>query len=184
MVITLGSPAIQVFIECIAGSKYMNTSLPRQFASCTREGLVFTGMHKSRYESSLHLICFLPRIKRGTTSTGMTKYHCLLNINNINKLIMQNSVANWKLKGIPSQKTGFFSYVIEGYSLIKSVWFFIMVENLGEKRGKLYISRNSCNPKTWSNSISFDPKTLSHSISHNPKMRIRSISWNPKCEGD
>ena len=100
----LGSPAIQVFIECIAGSKYMNTSLPRQFASCTREGLVFTGMHKSRYESSLHLICFLPRIKRGTTSTGMTKYHCLLNINNINKLIMQNSVANWKLKGIPSQK--------------------------------------------------------------------------------
>ena len=90
----LGSPAIQVFIECIAGSKYMNTSLPRQFASCTREGLVFTGMHKSRYESSLHLICFLPRIKRGTTSTGMTKYHCLLNINNINKLIMQNSVAN------------------------------------------------------------------------------------------
>ena len=118
----LGSPAIQVFIECIAGSKYMNTSLPRQFASCTREGLVFTGMHKSRYESSLHLICFLPRIKRGTTSTGMTKYHCLLNINNINKLIMQNSVANWKLKGIPSQKTGFFSYVIEGYSLIKSVW--------------------------------------------------------------
>ena len=90
----LGSPAIQVFIECIAGSKYMNTSLPRQFASCTREGLVFTGMHKSRYESSLHLICFLPRIKRGTTSTGMTKYHCLLNINNINKLIMQTSVAN------------------------------------------------------------------------------------------
>ena len=93
-VTALGSPAIQVFIECIAGSKYMNTSLPRQFASCTREGLVFTGMHKSRYESSLHLICFLPRIKRGTTSTGMTKYHCLLNINNINKLIMQNSVAN------------------------------------------------------------------------------------------
>ena len=100
----MGSPAIQVFIECIAGSKYMNTSLPRQFASCTREGLVFTGMHKSRYESSLHLICFLPRIKRGTTSTGMTKYHCLLNINNINKLIMQNSPANWNLKGIPSQK--------------------------------------------------------------------------------
>ena len=118
----LGSPAIQVFIECIAGSKYMNTSLPRQFASCTREGLVFTGMHKSRYESSLHLICFLPRIKRGTTSTGMTKYHCLLNINNINKLIMQNSVANWKLKGIPSQKKTVFFIIIEGYSLIKSVW--------------------------------------------------------------